>query len=134
MDDVDCPVCMNDKKTWHTAFCTSCKDNGIICHTCIHQWAISGNNPWKCTICKSPSSTMRNIPYIVYPYGTNAFPQSLLTVQLHMMGHLRGILMTILHISLLVFIVDFIYLFVYVSALITVGVIKQTVYSIERAI
>ena len=77
---------------------------------------------------------MRNIPYIVYPYGTNTFPQNLLAMQSHMMGHLQGVLMAILRISLLVLIVDFICLFVYVSALMTVGVIKQTVYSIERAI
>ena len=132
MEDVNCPVCMNDKKTWHTAFCTICKDTGIICHTCIHQWAVAGNNPWRCTICKSPSSTMRNIPYILYADTMNAFPQSLLTLQLHMMGHLHGLFMTLFHILLLMFLAFTTFLFVYISILITVGTIKQTAYIIER--
>ena len=128
MEDVNCMVCMNNKKSWDTAFCIICKDNGIICHTCIYRWAVTGNNPWICTICKSPNTTMRNIPYTLYPDVMNTIPRLLF----HLTEQFQGFIVTIYGIIILLFIAFLSFTVVALSVLIIIGTIKQTLYTIEH--
>jgi hypothetical protein len=137
MSDVDCIVCMSAVKSWRVSRCTVCKDNGIVCHGCLYGWANAGHSPWVCTVCKTPSGTMRNVPYALQPdvrHIVAAIPRALLVSQIQMMERLQGWIVTVYGILLLVFVALFTFMFVYVTLLITVGMVRQTVFAIEYAL
>jgi hypothetical protein len=134
---MDCTVCMSVKKVENVSTCATCKDTGIICHDCIKQWAAVGNNPWVCTICKNPVSTMRNIPYSLYPdvsYVLTAIPVAVIGAQIRVMEQFHGFgwLVTLYGIFLLMSIAVTTFIFVYMSLLLFITAMRNCVISTEH--
>jgi len=135
--DVECIVCMSVVKPWIVSRCTRCKDNGIVCHGCLYGWANAGHNPWVCTVCKTPSGTMRNVPYALQPdvrHIVAAIPRAVLASQIQLMEQLQGWIVTVYGILLLVSVSLITFAFVYASLLVTVSIVRQTVLAIEHAL
>ena len=62
MEEVECNVCMNTKKSSAVSSCKDCGETGVICHICLRSWVSAGHHPDICTICKNPNKTVLNIP------------------------------------------------------------------------
>jgi hypothetical protein len=130
---MDCTVCLSTKKKENVCVCTTCKDTGIICHECVQGWKAAGHDPWICTICKNPKSTMQNLPYILSPNAANiliTLPPAILEVDFRCFS----LLVTLYGILLLISILFITFLFTYVTLLISVGFIQHFVLAIENTV
>ena len=136
---MECSVCMSTKKGENVSTCTTCKGTGVICHACVQKWATAGHNPWICTICKNPNSTMRNMPYALYPssiYLLVAIPRAAIASQVRILEQLDGFswLVTLYGTVLLISISAITFMFVYVALLLALGAMRYVVLAVEFTI
>ena len=130
---MECTVCLSTKKEKDVCVCTTCKDAGIICHDYVQAWEAAGHNPWICTICKNPKSTMQNLPYSLYSNAAQiliTLPRAAIEAQINGFGWLVALYGIILLIAISVIT----FMFTYVTILLSIGIAQHFILAIENTV